>query len=482
MHSDRASRLLPVLVGCLLCAGASPSQAAPPVTKAPTKLPSKLVSPGRSAKGLPPGPTTSPIDTKHKALGGDAGILGKATSTEAAGANGGRYRHYQHGSIFWSAETGAHEIHGLIHGRYKALGWEKSWLGYPMTDEIDTYANEGRVNKFVGGELLWRRATNAVSDIKSTDLEVDLPTGDFDPWLVLEANGGSHVNPWAYCYDLVWNGDQPQTKGKKNYSSATAKVVWVEDEHSGPAINNGVAQRLGVGRYASTLHMITGSYQKHHKSGLEVIPQAMRWEDRPVLASGSLLSETGDVGVSKQGAYHIHYCITTAPDFSQFGPFESVPFVFRNYDVSKDGGKTWKAVTTGSPRKGDWVRRRPGLPKAAKVTSSVDTVDFGKVRGKVRLPNGTKGAVGGKVSITVMSEWGEPLAEVTYTTTALNADGPWSYDFGKVPNFPGSRVVAKYTGNTTPSASIVDGKSSTFDLEANTTRTVDVTLTATKIK
>ncbi len=479
MHPVRLSRLLPVVVGCVLAAGASPSLAAPPVVKAPPKLPTTGIKP------LPPGPSsaaTAAIDAKHEALGGDTGFLGKPTSTQQSGADGGAYRHYQNGSIFWSPDTEAHEVHGLIRDRFEALGWDKSWLGYPMTDEIDTYAKEGRVTKFQGGDLIWRRATNKVSDVKATDLQVDLPTPEGEGWEVLRANGASHQGRWAHCYDLTFNGNQPKTKGRKNVASATAKVVWVEDEHEGTAVNNGIAQRLGVGRYASTLHSITGSYHKYQDSGLGLSPQGVSWDLRPVIASGTVISETGDVGVSVPGAYHIHYCITTAPDFEEFGPFESLPFVFRNYDLSKDRGKTWTPVTTGVPRTGDWVRRRAGSPKAAKVTTSVDVLDFGKVTGTVRLPSGMTGTVGGKVEIAVVSEWGEPLASVTYTTSALNKDGPWTYSFAKVPNYESSRLQVSYVGKTSPSASVVSAKSGPFGVDANESRTVDVTMTATKIK
>ena len=53
----------------------------------------------------------SAIDDKYAALGGPGGFLGQPTSSEAGLPDGrGRHRHFQGGSIYWSPETGAHEV------------------------------------------------------------------------------------------------------------------------------------------------------------------------------------------------------------------------------------------------------------------------------------------------------------------------------------------------------------------------------------
>lgn len=424
----------------------------------------------------------SPIAEKYAALGGESSFLGKATTTEKTAPDGiGKYQHFEGGSIYWSPDTGAHEVHGLIRARWAELGWEKGWLGYPMTDEIDTYAGEGRVTKFQGGQLIWRKATNKVSDVRATDLLVDLPTKVGEPWKVIQANGGSggsHVGPWVYCYDLVWNGDQPKTNGREQVSSATAKIVWVKDDTTGSSGNNVIVQKLGTGRYASTLHIQPGSYALDDGEGFSFLPQALPWDMRPTPASGTVLAKTGDVG-AKTGAYHIHYCITTAPDLGAFKPFESVPFAFRDYEVSSDGGKTWKAVAEGRPKTGQWVRRK-GAGGAPKVNPNVDVLDFGKVEGTVSLPAGMKGAVGGKVHIAVTSPWGEPIASTMYILTELNKNGPWKYTFAKVANYKGVKVTASYEGATSPAASLVAGEGTTFDVKANQTKTANVTMVASQ--
>jgi hypothetical protein len=426
----------------------------------------------------------SPIAEKYAALGGAGGFLGKSVTSEKTAPDGiGKYQHFEGGSIYWSPQTGAHEVHGLIRARWAELGWEKSWLGYPMTDEIDMYDGHGRVTKFEGGQLIWRGATNKVSDVRATDLLVDLPTKLNEPWKVIQANGGatgSHVGPWVYCYDMIYNGNQPATKGREQVSSATAKVVWVADNATGTTGNNVIVQKLGVGRYASTLHIQQGSYALDDNAGVNFLPQALPWEMRPTPSSGTVLARTGDVGAAA-GAYHIHYCITTAPDVQAFKPFESVPFAFRNYEVSNDGGKTWSSVAKGRPRSGQWVRRK-GAGAAAEVTASVDVLNFGTVEGQVSLPVGSQAAIGGKVHISVTSAWGEPLASTMYIVSALNKNGPWKYKFSKVPNYKGVKVAASYQGTITPSATVVNGQSGSFDVKTNVNTTMNVSMKAATVR
>ena len=104
----------------------------------------------------------SDIDVKYAALGGPAGWLGPATTAELVAPDGiGHYRHYRSGSIYWSPASGAHEVHGLIRDRWASLGWERSFLGYPLTDETTTPDGVGRYNHFQGGSVYWTPATGA---------------------------------------------------------------------------------------------------------------------------------------------------------------------------------------------------------------------------------------------------------------------------------------------------------------------------------
>jgi uncharacterized protein with LGFP repeats len=103
-----------------------------------------------------------PIAVKYSSLGGSTGWLGPALTTIHTCPDGvGAYQHYANGSIYWHPNTGAHEVHGLIRARWQSLGWEKSFLGYPLTDESTCPDGIGRYNHFQGGSIYWSPATGA---------------------------------------------------------------------------------------------------------------------------------------------------------------------------------------------------------------------------------------------------------------------------------------------------------------------------------
>jgi uncharacterized protein with LGFP repeats len=102
------------------------------------------------------------IDRHWYELGAERGVLGARMTGELRTPDGsGRYRVFQHGSIYWTPWTGAWEVHGGIRGTWAWLGWERSVLGYPVTDELTTPEGVGRFNHFQGGSIYWTPSTNA---------------------------------------------------------------------------------------------------------------------------------------------------------------------------------------------------------------------------------------------------------------------------------------------------------------------------------
>ncbi len=100
----------------------------------------------------------SPILQKWEELGGKAGILGSPETDEQTCPDGvGHYIHFAGGSIYWTPETGAHAIYGAIRDKWASLGWENcEFLGYPVTDETGTPDGIGRFNHFAkGGSIYW---------------------------------------------------------------------------------------------------------------------------------------------------------------------------------------------------------------------------------------------------------------------------------------------------------------------------------------
>lgn len=78
--------------------------------------------------------------------------IGAPTSDEfKTPQKSGAGQHFEGGSMYYSQATGTHEIHGEILRKYKALGWENSFLGFPTTNETVTPDGYGRFNFFEGG-------------------------------------------------------------------------------------------------------------------------------------------------------------------------------------------------------------------------------------------------------------------------------------------------------------------------------------------
>ena len=102
------------------------------------------------------------IADRYDSFGGGTSLLGLPTTDETGTPDGrGRYNHFQGGSIYWTPTTGAFEVHGAIRDKWASLGWERSFLGYPTTDETDTPGGRGRFNRFEGGSIYWTAAAGA---------------------------------------------------------------------------------------------------------------------------------------------------------------------------------------------------------------------------------------------------------------------------------------------------------------------------------
>jgi hypothetical protein len=63
-------------------------------------------------------------------------------------------------SIYWSPETGAHEVFGAIRDKWMQLGAERSSLGYPISAEYEE--GEARIQRFERGSLFWTPRSGAV--------------------------------------------------------------------------------------------------------------------------------------------------------------------------------------------------------------------------------------------------------------------------------------------------------------------------------
>lgn len=103
------------------------------------------------------------IRKKWASLGWELSVLGYPVTDELATPDGiGRFNHFAlGGSIYWTPATGANAIYGDIRKRWESLGWERSYLGYPTSDEVD-FPEGGRANDFEHGGIYWWGDTGAI--------------------------------------------------------------------------------------------------------------------------------------------------------------------------------------------------------------------------------------------------------------------------------------------------------------------------------
>jgi hypothetical protein len=82
------------------------------------------------------------------------------------GDDAGQSRRLNHfdksGSIYWSPNTAAHELYGVIRQQWAVLGWERSYFGYPTTGKFDIAS--GRRPNFLHGYIERNSSTGVTID------------------------------------------------------------------------------------------------------------------------------------------------------------------------------------------------------------------------------------------------------------------------------------------------------------------------------
>jgi hypothetical protein len=120
--------------------------------------------------------------------------------------------------MYWSRQIGAKCVYGAIYQHYQALGGERSWLGYPITDETD-FTEGGRVSSFEHGMIYWWTDTGAIElndlIIHYTGIvcfgETDELSGSDEPYVVMGL-----INPTAtwVIQSRIYEGDEAVDAGE----------------------------------------------------------------------------------------------------------------------------------------------------------------------------------------------------------------------------------------------------------------------------
>lgn len=94
--------------------------------------------------------------------GYETGPLGYPATDEFPTPDGrGAYSWFQHGAVYWSAQTGAHWVVNAVADAWARSGYEQGVLGYPVTDELQAAGGRGVHGWFQRGAVYWSPASGA---------------------------------------------------------------------------------------------------------------------------------------------------------------------------------------------------------------------------------------------------------------------------------------------------------------------------------
>ncbi len=179
-------------------------------------------------------------------------------------------------------------------------------------------------------------------------LRLPFPAGE--AWLVgqgPDARGGTHNGFASFCWDFVLAHDPSRSRGRAVLAAAAGRMVFVEDEaRDGGPDANVVMIRDADEEFVSYMHL-----ERHSVAvafGAPLRPPLL-----PEVVAGRLVGRVGDTGAGA-GNYHLHFAVANRTVFHP--EFVTRPVAFDGYEVSTDGGRSWRAVARGIPRAGDWVR------------------------------------------------------------------------------------------------------------------------------
>ncbi len=153
------------------------------------------------------------IRAKWASMGWERSILGYPTTDEGTTPDTiGRYNYFSgHGAIYWTPATGAWSIHGAILDKWASMGWETSVVGYPVTDETGTPDGIGRFNHFSNdGSIYWTPDTGAWS----------IHGAIYDKWATM----GWETS--VVGYPMTDEGTTPDTIGRYNYFTGHGAIYW----------------------------------------------------------------------------------------------------------------------------------------------------------------------------------------------------------------------------------------------------------------
>jgi hypothetical protein len=196
------------------------------------------------------------IRDKWRAVGATETLGFALTDETEAGDGFGRFNHFRNflshtqavdASIYWTPALGAYEIHGAIREHWAKLGWETSYLGYPISDEIvwkdSIVTSPGRASRFQRGIIFWLSNSGRTTALPESIVLDAYPlnfSGPITGWakLVLNSDGS-----WRYSGHLHDSSDfvgfHVRVASVLDFKTADGRVLaFGEETHVGGLFDN----------------------------------------------------------------------------------------------------------------------------------------------------------------------------------------------------------------------------------------------------
>lgn len=98
---------------------------------------------------------------KYAQIGYEKSILGYPITNEVKIRDEGTYQRFQKGNMYYTPRHGSKLVYGAIFEKWGETDYENGPLGYPITDELVTTDEKGRYNEFEFGTVYWSAKTGA---------------------------------------------------------------------------------------------------------------------------------------------------------------------------------------------------------------------------------------------------------------------------------------------------------------------------------
>jgi hypothetical protein len=138
---------------------------------------------------------------------------GYPITDETGAADGrGRFNHFRDRrqsdwSIYWTPQTGAHEVYGGIRDSWAKQGWESGSLGYPVDPEHDGPGGK-REQNFERGRIAWN---GGASNLPPETVHPTIQLQDLQSAIDLSGTGFSRSNEVVIDYRYGVNTGGPTT-------------------------------------------------------------------------------------------------------------------------------------------------------------------------------------------------------------------------------------------------------------------------------